>query len=178
MTGALANAIQVCPYLASPAALGFANSGGKFKLPPHIAALNHALMDTWATPNGRLAVNLPFQHGKSEISSVYFPAWVLMLWPQTRIILGSYEERYSGRFGARVREIIDRFGGPHGIKLRQDTQAKNEWVIQGYDGGMVCKGRKGAIVGRPADLLLLDDTIKDAEEAMSPTILEGLWDWY
>lgn len=174
----LMQAISLCPYLASPTALGFANTSGKFMSPPHVRKLNHALMDAWATPNSRLAVNMPFQHGKSELSSVYFPAWVLMLWPETRIVLASYEERFSGKFGGRVREIIARFGGPHGITLRQDTKAKNEWVIDGHEGGMVCKGRKGAVVGRPADLLLMDDMIKDAEEAMSATILDGIWDWY
>jgi phage terminase large subunit-like protein len=95
-----------------------------------------------------------------------------------RIALASYEEHYSGTFGRKVRDVITRFGGPHGIVLRPDTKAKNEWTIQGHDGGMVCKGVHGALTGRAADLLILDDVLKNAEQAQSQTILESQWDWY
>lgn len=135
-------------------------------------------MEAWRTPNSRLAVTFPFQHGKSLLCSQYFPAWVLLLWPETRIALASYEETFASSFGAKVRDIVQRYGPAFGIHLRDDTNAKGEWVIDGYGGGMVCKGRGGALVGRPCDLLLLDDMLKNSEEALSPTILENLWDWY
>ena len=112
------------------------------------------------------------------LGSIYFPAWVLLLWPDTRIALASYEESFACNFGGKVKDIVDKFGPDLGIFLKSDTRAKGEWVIEGHGGGMVCKGRGGALVGRPADLLILDDLIKNAEEAQSPTILEGIWDWY
>ena len=139
---------------------------------------NDALVEGWRTPNSRTAVVFPFQHGKSRLCSEYFPAWVLLLWPQTRIALGSYEEGFAAGFGAKVRDIVRKYGPELGVNIRTDTDSKGEWVIDGYGGGMVCKGRGGALTGRPADLLILDDMIKNAEEAQSPTILEGLWDWY
>ena len=114
----------------------------------------------------------------SVLCSTYFPAWVLLLWPETRIALASYEETFATNFGAKVRDIVQRYGPGLGINLRSDTNAKGEWVIDGHGGGMVCRGRGGALTGRPADLLILDDMIKNAEEAQSPTILENLWDWY
>lgn len=119
-----------------------------------------------------------FQHGKSWLCSHYFPAWLLLLFPHMRIALASYEEHYSGTFGRKVRDVITRFGGPHGISLRPDTKAKNEWTIAGHDGGMVCKGVHGALTGRAADCLILDDVLKNAEQAQSQTILEAQWDWY
>ncbi len=128
--------------------------------------------------NSRTAITFPFQHGKSVLSSKYFPAWVLLLWPDTRIALASYEEGFACTFGARVRDVVTRYGPALGIHLRDDTRAKGEWEIKGHGGGMVCKGRGGALTGRPADMLILDDMIKNAEEAQSPTILDGLWDWY
>lgn len=139
---------------------------------------NKALVEAWRTPNSRTAIVFPFQHGKSISGSVYFPAWVLLRWPETRVALGSYEETFACKFGGRVRDIVNKFGPALGIQLRTDTNAKGEWVIDGYEGGMVCKGRGGALVGRPVDLLILDDLIKNAEEAQSPTILEGIWEWY
>lgn len=123
-------------------------------------------------------MNIPFQHGKSQLCSIGFPAWVLLLWPETRIALGSYEESFAANFGGKVRDLIRKYGPALGIHIRDDTDAKGEWVIEGHGGGMVCKGRGGALVGRPADLLILDDLIKNAEEAASPTILDNIWDWY
>lgn len=135
-------------------------------------------MQTWRTPNSRTAIKVPFQHGKSLLCSIYFPAWVLLRWPDTRITLGSYEETFATTFGGKVRDVVARYGAQHGIYIKDDTSAKGEWMISGYEGGMVCKGRGGALTGRPADLLILDDMIKNAEEAQSPTILDNLWDWY
>lgn len=91
------------------------------------------------------------------LGSVYFPAWVLLNWPQTRIALGSYEESFACTFGGKVRDLINRYGPEFGIHIRHDSSAKGEWVIEGHGGGMVCKGRGGALTGRPADLLILDD---------------------
>lgn len=112
------------------------------------------------------------------LGSIYFPAWVLLMWPETRVALGSYEEGFACNFGGKVRDVVQRFGPALGVNLRDDTSAKGEWVINNHEGGMVCKGRGGALTGRPADLLILDDLIKNADEAQSPTILDGIWDWY
>lgn len=135
-------------------------------------------MKAWRTDESRVAINVPFQHGKSFLGSCYFPAWVLLLWPETRIALASYHETYASTWGAKVRDIVRKYGPDLGIHIRTDTDSKAEWVIDGHGGGMVCKGRGGALVGRPADLLILDDLIKNSEEAQSPTILESIWDWY
>lgn len=94
------------------------------------------------------------------------------------MVLASYAEGFAHNFGAKVRDVVNEYGPGLGVCLREDTQAKGEWVIDGYGGGMLCKGRGGAINGRPADLLILDDLIKNHEEAQSETILNGIWDWY
>lgn len=78
----------------------------------------------------------------------------------------------------RVRDIINRYGPALDVELRTDTKAKSEWAIHKYGGGMVCKGRSGPLTGRPADLLLIDDPIKNAAEAQSQVILDSLWEWY
>lgn len=173
-----AEAARTCPHLISPATLALADTNGKWKLAKHLEIMTRALVEAWRTPNSRTALIVPFQHGKSVLGSIYFPAWVLLRWPETRVALASYEEGFASTFGAKVRDIIARFGGASGVVLRDDTNSKGEWVIDGHGGGMVCKGRGGALTGRPADLLILDDLIKNAEEAQSKTILDGIWDWY
>lgn len=78
----------------------------------------------------------------------------------------------------RVRDIVNRYGPALDVELRTDTKAKSEWAIHKYGGGMVCKGRSGPLTGRPADLLIIDDPIKNAAEAQSQVILDSLWEWY
>lgn len=173
-----AEAAKTCPHLISPATLAYADTNGKWKLAKHLEHMTEALVRAWYTPNSRTALIVPFQHGKSVLGSVYFPAWVLLNWPETRIALASYEEGFASSFGAKVRDIIARFGEASGVALRDDTNSKGEWAIEGHGGGMICKGRGGALNGRPADLLILDDLIKNPEEAQSATILNGIWDWY
>lgn len=170
--------LATCSHLLSPAHLAMADSNGKWKPAAHLRVINDTLVMAWRTANSRTAVTVPFQHGKSLLSSIYFPAWVLLLWPETRVALGSYEETFAAQFGGKVRDVVRRWGPALGIHIRTDTDAKGEWVIAEHGGGMVCRGRGGALTGRPADLLILDDLIKNSEEAQSPTILEGIWDWY
>jgi hypothetical protein len=141
--------------------------------------MTEKLVTAWRTPNSRLAICVPFQHGKTQRCSVYFPAWVLLLWPETRIVIASYEQSFAeNQFGAKIRDVVNKYGPAFGIHLRDDTNAKGEWVIDGHGGGVVCKGRDGAITGRPADLLILDDMIKNSEEADSPAVTTKLRDWY
>lgn len=104
----------------------------------------------------------------SQLGSIYFPAWVLLNWPETRIALASYEESFACNFGSKVKDVVERFGKDLGIELRHDTKAKGEWVIASHGGGMVCKGRGGALVGRPADLLILDDLVKNPLSVDTP----------
>ncbi len=114
----------------------------------------------------------------SWICSVYFCAWLLLLFPDKRILLAAHEERFASSFGQKVKDVLERWGAPCGVVLRADSKAKNEWVIETHGGGMVCRGMHGSLQGRPADIFLLDDPLKDAEQAMSATVLEKQWDWY
>ena len=173
--------IDQFPFLRSPAALAIADSNGAWKSRPHLDLINRKLMSVAFGEIDRLGVHIPFQHGKTKLCSEYFSAWVLLLFPWMRIILCSHSERYSGTIGSRVRDIIARFGPSLGINLKQDTKSKNEWNIDSrgpFDGGMVCKGYRGDINGRACDLLLFDDVLKNAEQAMSQVILDSQWEFY
>lgn len=158
--------------------MAVADSQGRWRPAPHLKKINQTLVEAWLTPNSRTGITVPFQHGKSQLCSIYFPAWVLLLWPETRIALTSYETGFAGNFGSRVRDVVNRYGPALDVELRTDTKAKSEWAISKYGGGMICRGRGGALNGRPADLLIMDDMIKNAQEAQSPVILDSLWEWY
>jgi predicted phage terminase large subunit-like protein len=166
------------PHLASPVALGCAYTLGKYAEPPHIKLLNKLLVESSVGLHDRWRVHIPFQFGKSWICSHFFPAWYLLLNPHKRFILCAYNDDFAATFGGKVKDIINCFGPDIGVYLKQDTRAKDEWMITGHDGGLVCRGIGSSVIGRPADYFLIEDPIKNAREAQSKATMQHHWDWY
>lgn len=160
--------------------LATALTDSRFGIPPHLSLLNKALIDVAYGRCKRLMVTMPPRHGKSEACSHYFPAWFIGRFPDRRVILASYEARYAESWGRKVRDSIgtacERGYLTHGP--RRDQSSASDWAIAGHAGGMVTAGVGGPITGRGADLLVIDDPVKNAEEANSPTYREKAWDWY
>ena len=128
----------------------------------------------------RLIVTMPPRHGKSELVSKRFIAWMLGRDPYLQIMFATYNEDFAGDFGVEVREIMQsqQFSQMFpGVGFRKGGAAKDR--IQTSEGGMcVFKGRGGSLTGRGADRLIIDDILKDAEEADSPTTREKCWQWF
>lgn len=168
------------PHMHSPAHLACATMGEeRFWLPPHLRLMNTEMVSvSLETARGvggaRVAVNAPPQHGKSLLFSTYYPAWHLLHFPDTRITLVGHGTDFArGQFGGRVKELVERWGKAVNVSLREDTRAKGEWRIEGREGGMFCTGPGGGAVGRPAELYLIDDLIRDHVQALSPVVLES-----
>lgn len=154
-------------------------SGGKWFCPPHLEILSRKLMDLAAGRIRRLIVSMPPRHGKSELVSRYFPAWYLGTFPERRVILASYEANFAASWGRKVRDLIEQFGPTvFGVHLRQDSSAADRWDLAGLDGGMITTGVGGPLTGRGANLLLLDDPIKNAQEAQCESIRVRQKDWW
>ena len=162
--------------LLSPASLALAVSP-TFRVPPHVELLDRAIVET-VESGGRLLVAMPPRHGKSEMASRYTPAWYLGRFPSRRVILASYEADYAASWGRKARDLLEEHGGRlFGVRVRQDSHAANRWDIADYAGGMTTAGVGGAITGRGADLLVIDDPVKSVEEAESDTYPARTWDW-
>ncbi len=176
----LEEAVLKYPHLTSPAMLMRAHVNWDWQMPPHLRICNQKLLDlTWCDGGARLMVNFPFQHAKSSLFSKAYPAFKLLWRPETRIVLVAHEEDYAiNEFGLTVRDIIEKFGPDLGVELKKDLKAKGEWKIKGHEGGMVCKGPHGGVTGRPADEFIIDDLIRDPQEAMSAAKLDNDWRWY
>jgi predicted phage terminase large subunit-like protein len=165
--------------MGGPAALALAASRGRWIAAPHLMLLNQYLRAAAERKITRLAIFMPPRHGKSELTSKYFPAWWLINQPDSRVMLASYQEGFASTWGRKVRDLIQGpIGLQFGIGVRQDSKAAAEWNLIGRDGGMVTAGVGGPVTGKGADLLLIDDPVKNAEEAASPTYRERNWDWY
>jgi len=146
---------------------------------PHLDLLNRKLCDVAAGRCKRLRISMPPRHGKSYLVSQFFPSWYLGRKPNNRILFASYEANFAAGWGRKVRNAIKDHGAEcFGIQVSNDSSAADRWDIAGHEGGMQTAGVGGALTGKGADLLIIDDPIKNAEEAASETMREKTWDWF
>lgn len=137
------------------------------------------MVDVAAGRIRRLMVFMPPRHGKSELTSRYFPAWYLGIFPDRRIILASYEADFAASWGRKARDLLEEHGRSlFGVTVSSASSAASRWDIQGYEGGMVTAGVRGPITGKGANVAIIDDPVKNDQEAMSKTYREAAWDWY
>ena len=136
-------------------------------------------MDVAAGRCKRLAVTMPPRHGKSELVSKAFPAWYLGTFPDRRIILASYEADFAAGWGRRARTLLEEYGPDlWGVDVDKRSSAADRWDIAEHAGGMITAGVGGPITGRGAHVLVIDDPIKNAEEAASQTLRDKIHEWY
>lgn len=121
----------------------------------------------------RVMIWMPPQNGKSELTSRHFPAHLLYKNPLRRIILVSYAADMAFRL---ARDARDNYLAT-GRKLRDDASAVHDWLTE-EKGGMLSAGMGGPITGSGGDVQIIDDPIKNAEEAYSLTVQESQWEWY
>lgn len=128
----------------------------------------------------RLIIEVPPRHGKTQLATMNFPAWYLGRHPDKEIIVSAYSEGLAQDFGSKTRDIVssDEFRAIFPtIGLKADTQSKVKWATA-EGGSYTSVGIGGALTGRGADLLIIDDPIKNREEAESEVIRKKIWDWY
>jgi predicted phage terminase large subunit-like protein len=136
--------------------------------------------DVEAGLSPRLMLLMPPRHGKSEIASKTFPAWHLGNFPDHEIIACSYNISLAMGFSKKIKAFFDdpAYQSVFDARLHPDNRSTEEWSIHGHAGGYVAAGVGGGITGKGAHILIIDDPIKNAEEADSATTRESLWDWY
>lgn len=126
-----------------------------------------------------LVIEAPPRHGKSEYVSKYLTSWYLGRWPDRRVILTSYEANFARSWGRKSRDVLREVGGElFGIRVSEEQHAAVDWEIEAHGGGMVTSGVGGPLTGRGANLLIIDDPIKNAEEAVSQVYRDKQWDWW
>ena len=127
----------------------------------------------------RLIVCLPPRHTKSEFASTYLPAWMMGLNGQLKIIQCTHTAELAVRFGRKVRNLIDSDEFQHifpDLKLQADNKSAGRWTTN-QEGESFYAGVGGAITGRGADLLIIDDPHSE-QDALSPKSLESAYEWY
>ena len=126
----------------------------------------------------RLIVNMPPRHTKSEFASYLLPAWMVGRNPKLKIIQATHTGELAIRFGRKAKNLIDseEYGKIFKTRLQEDSKAAGRWeTAQG--GEYFAAGVGGAITGRGADLLIIDDPHSE-QDAMSATSMENAYEWY
>lgn len=138
----------------------------------------------------KLIIQAPPQHGKSEISSRYLPAFMLGQNPDLKICICSYASTIACDFNRDVQRIIDTpeyrgifpdsfLNGSNVVTVSTNyLRNSNVFEMVGHVGGLRVVGRGGALTSKTVDVMIMDDLYKDAQEAGSPVIRAGSWDWF
>jgi hypothetical protein len=160
-----------------------------------MTALDRVLISADSGAQRRWIISTPPQEGKSVRTANIGSLWLLLRDPSRRIVVASYEQGIAARAGLAVRQMIETYGGGYkgsrrsemqddslGLLLDPDRAQQTNWHLIDCpgrrNGGMVCVGVGGATTGRAADVMILDDTLKDAKQADSAGQRGKIRDWY
>ena len=131
----------------------------------------------------RLIINMPPRHTKSEFASYLLPAWFLGMYPGKKIIQTSHTAELAVGFGRKVRNLVDsdkyKDIFPE-VSLQADSKAAGRWATN-YAGEYFAIGVGGAVTGKGADLLIIDDPHSEQEATLaetSPEIYDKTYEWY
>lgn len=127
----------------------------------------------------RLMIFLPPRNGKSQLSSINFPAWYLGRNPTKEVVVASYTAELAIEFGRKTRDLVDHedYKNIFQTRLNDGSQSAQRWNTRN-GGGYYAVGVGGSLTGRGADLLVIDDILSGREDAESPLQRERVWQWF
>lgn len=147
----------------------------------------NALVDFYYSDNKIFVCNMPPRHGKSRTAQL-FVGWILGKNPNEKIMTGSYNETLSTTFSRGVRnEIQERVADKNRIvytdifpnnRIKRGDGASNLWSLEGHHNNYLATSPGGTATGFGATLLIIDDLIKNADEAYNETVLDNHWQWF
>ena len=127
--------------------------------------------------NQYMILSVPPRHGKSMHVTETVASYYLGKFPDDRVIMGAYNENYASKFGRKNRQKVAAVGDElFEIQLARDSASVTDWNIEGKRGGVISRGIMSGVTGEGADLMVLDDPIKNREEANSEVYRNKLWD--
>jgi len=129
-----------------------------------------------AKGGGKLIVSLPPRHGKSTLISFWTPIWFLDLFPNKKVILATYSASFAAGWGRKVRNEIQANPAIN-VAISPDSSAADSWATTSGDGGMNTAGIGGPLTGKGGHLIIIDDPVKNWQEAESETIQGRNYDW-
>jgi len=153
--------------------------------PVFISGKHHAIMaDAFErVANGqlkRLIINMPPRHTKSEFASYLLPSWFLGKFPEKKIIQTAHTAELATGFGRKVRNLVssENYQKVFKTKLSSDSKAAGRWNTH-MGGDYFAIGVGGAVTGKGADLLIIDDPHSEQEaKQANPAVFDGVYEWF
>jgi len=129
----------------------------------------------------RLIINMPPRHTKSEFASYVLPSWFLGRFPEKKVIQTAHTAELAVGFGRKVRNLVgseDYQKVFPGVTLRQDSKAAGRWNTSA-GGEYFAIGVGGAVTGKGADLLIIDDPHSEQEgQSGDSSVFDRVYEWY
>lgn len=160
------------PKWATPGALAEATNPRTAQTPAQ-QLIDDALVEAFNTPESRLSICMAPQEGKSVRAANDFPIWPRPN-PDLRIVAASYAQSLASRNGRAIRNRITSTG-PIDLRIAPGNGSAHEWMLAGREGGVLSVGIGAGVTGRPADMMIIDNLIKDRKEADSEAYQDIGW---
>ena len=128
----------------------------------------------------RLIINMPPRHTKSEFASYLLPSWFLGKYPEKKIIQTAHTAELATGFGRKVRNLVssENYQKVFDTKLSSDSKAAGRWNTN-MGGDYFAIGVGGAVTGKGADLLIIDDPHSEQEAKQgNPAVFDNVYEWY
>ncbi|WP_255776054.1 terminase large subunit domain-containing protein [Mycobacteroides abscessus] len=139
----------------------------KFVVTPTIRLLSDIAVRAVEDPDCRDIVTTPPRTGKSRLLAVWEVVWALSRNPDLQIVLVSYSDELAQAHSREARQLINEHADYLGFRLSTDKTAVGRWRVEGHAGGLLATGINSGVTGFGADLMVIDDPVKDAAEADS-----------
>lgn len=160
-----------------------------------MVSLDKAVIEAESGLQRRWVISTPPQEGKTLRVGTAACLWLLLRDPSRRIVVASYEQNLAARSTLAVRQLIETYGGGYkgdrqaanqednfGLLLDPDKALQTNWQLADVpgriNGGLTAVGIGSSFTGRSADILVIDDAVKDAKAADSPGQRKAIWDWF
>jgi predicted phage terminase large subunit-like protein len=146
----------------------------QFETPPHIAYIADLLEGVERGEIRRLMVNVPVRHGKSVLCSQVFPSWFLGRHPERDVIMTSHSEDLAVRNSRIAKGLVEDDRFPFEVRISKESSSVQRWNTT-RGGGCYAIGVGGAITGRGANVLIVDDALHDG---LSENERDAAWNWF
>jgi predicted phage terminase large subunit-like protein len=146
-------------------------------------ALDQFVNDAKSGVRPVLILQAPPQHGKSELVSRRFPAYLMGALPNANVGTASYNVDLAHDMAQAVRRNLEstehlRVFPGNAVRTKYQRNTLGDFSTPGGKGRYIGVGVRGGLTGKPLDFMIIDDPIKDAKEALSPNVKEDIWNWF
>ncbi len=173
-------AVEDARAMRSPLLMAERFSGGDWQRARHLAVIDFEFRNLLSDPNlDCLIVKCPVRHGKSQYLARWAPAWYLLRNPYSRVMICTNTSTLASSHSRWVRDKVHELSPMMGLAgVDPKHSSVRHWQLEAKRGECLAAGVGSSIVGFGANLLIIDDYLKDAKSAYSQKIRDDQWDWF